>query len=118
MIRLTPVTASKARMLRPSRPMMRPFMSSLGQGEHAHGRLRGLLGGDPLDRDGDDLAGALLALLAGPLLESRDLAHRVAFGVLHDLRDEWSWASLAVMAAIFSSCGAMELGGPLDCRRT
>ena len=31
MIRLTPVTCSKARMLRPSRPMMRPFMSSLGR---------------------------------------------------------------------------------------
>jgi hypothetical protein len=28
---LTPVTDSKARMLRPSRPMMRPFMSSLGR---------------------------------------------------------------------------------------
>ena len=30
MIRLTPVVASKARMLRPSRPMIRPFISSLG----------------------------------------------------------------------------------------
>ena len=30
MIRFTPVVASNARMLRPSRPMMRPFMSSLG----------------------------------------------------------------------------------------
>ena len=29
-MRFTPVVASKARMLRPSRPMMRPFMSSLG----------------------------------------------------------------------------------------
>ena len=32
MIRLTPVSASKARMLRPSRPMIRPFMSSEGRG--------------------------------------------------------------------------------------
>ncbi len=31
MIRSTPVAASMARMLRPSRPMMRPFMSSLGR---------------------------------------------------------------------------------------
>src|SRR6266705_2698559 len=31
MIRLTPVTDSKARMLRPSRPMMRPFISSPGR---------------------------------------------------------------------------------------
>ena len=31
MMMLTPVVASKARMLRPSRPMIRPFMSSLGR---------------------------------------------------------------------------------------
>ena len=30
MIRSTPVAASSARMLRPSLPMMRPFISSLG----------------------------------------------------------------------------------------
>ena len=32
MIRSTPVACSRARMLRPSRPMIRPFMSSLGIG--------------------------------------------------------------------------------------
>ena len=32
MIRSTPVRVSKARMLRPSLPMMRPFMSSVGRG--------------------------------------------------------------------------------------
>ena len=32
MIRSTPVAVSSARMLRPSRPMMRPFISSLGSG--------------------------------------------------------------------------------------
>ena len=31
MIRLTPVVASNARMLRSSRPMIRPFMSSEGR---------------------------------------------------------------------------------------
>ena len=31
MIRLTPVTVSNARMLRPSRPMIRPFISSAGR---------------------------------------------------------------------------------------
>ena len=31
MMMLTPVAASNARMLRPSRPMIRPFMSSLGR---------------------------------------------------------------------------------------
>ncbi len=34
-ITLTPVICSKARMLRPSRPMMRPFISSLGSGTAA-----------------------------------------------------------------------------------
>ena len=32
MMRSTPVAVSRARMLRPSRPMMRPFISSLGSG--------------------------------------------------------------------------------------
>ena len=32
MIRSTPVRVSRVRMLRPSRPMMRPFISSLGRG--------------------------------------------------------------------------------------
>ena len=32
MIRSTPVRVSSARMLRPSRPMIRPFISSLGRG--------------------------------------------------------------------------------------
>ena len=32
MMRSTPVAASSARTLRPSRPMMRPFMSSDGSG--------------------------------------------------------------------------------------
>ena len=32
MMRSTPVAVSRARMLRPSRPMIRPFISSLGRG--------------------------------------------------------------------------------------
>ena len=32
MMRSTPVMVSSVRMLRPSRPMMRPFISSLGSG--------------------------------------------------------------------------------------
>ena len=32
MMRSTPVRVSMVRMLRPSRPMMRPFISSLGRG--------------------------------------------------------------------------------------
>ena len=32
MMRSTPVAVSRARMFRPSRPMIRPFISSLGRG--------------------------------------------------------------------------------------
>src|SRR5919106_2671179 len=39
-----------------------------GQGEDRDGRLRGLLGGDPLDGQGDDLAGTAVGLLPGLLL--------------------------------------------------
>src|SRR5207244_2584645 len=49
MITSTPVAASKARMLRPSRPMMRPFISSEGSATagpgarlHLRGRERAL----------------------------------------------------------------------------
>src|SRR4029453_299809 len=59
-----------------------------GQGEDRHRRLRGLLGGDPLDGQGDDLAGTAIGLLARLLLEVADQAHGVALGVLLDLLDE------------------------------
>ena len=58
MITLTPVTDSKARMLRPSRPMIRPFISSLGRCSTLTDGLGGLLAGDPLHRLDDDRAGA------------------------------------------------------------
>ena len=72
MIRSTPVACSKARMLRPSRPMMRPFISSLGSADDGDGRLAGVVGGDPLHDGGQDASRALV-----PLLErvSLDLAH-------------------------------------------
>ena len=44
------------------------------QREHADRGLGGLLRRDPLDRDRHDLAGALLAFLASPLLDLADLA--------------------------------------------
>ena len=58
------------------------------QGEDRDGRLRGLLGGDPLDGQGDDLARAAVGLLPRLLLEVADQAHGVALGVLLDLLDE------------------------------
>jgi hypothetical protein len=59
-----------------------------GQRQHRHGRLRGLLGGDPLDGEGDDLAGAAVGLLPRLLLEVPDQTHGVALGVLLDLLDQ------------------------------
>ena len=47
----TPVRCSSARMLRPSRPMMRPFMSSDGQLHDGDRRLGGVAGREPLHHD-------------------------------------------------------------------
>ena len=54
MMTSTPVAVSKARMFRPSRPMIRPFISSLGSGTAATVRLGGVLRGEPLDGHRDD----------------------------------------------------------------
>ena len=58
------------------------------QGEDAHRRLRRLLGGDTLDRDRDDLASALLPLLASSLLDLPDLRHRGSFRLFDDLPEQ------------------------------
>ena len=50
MMRSMPVAASSARMLRPSRPMMRPFMSSDGQRHGRDGALGDVLARVALDR--------------------------------------------------------------------
>jgi hypothetical protein len=84
MIRLTPVTDSKARMLRPSRPMIRPFISSAGQVQHADHALRGLLAGDPLDRVDHDGAGPLLAVRLSLGLDVADEQCGVPLGPLLD----------------------------------
>ena len=59
-------------MLRPSRPMIRPFMSSDGQLDERDGRLRGVARGDALQRVGDEVARAPARLGLRLLLE---LAH-------------------------------------------
>ena len=73
MMRSTPVSVSMVRMLRPSRPMMRPFISSLGRGttltvSSATGVRRAAL-----DGLGHHFAGAGLALLLHPGLHLFDL---------------------------------------------
>ena len=85
-IRSTPVACSSARMLRPSRPMMRPFKSSLGKIDDRHGRLDRVLGGAALDGFGDVLARLGSGLLARfgveALDEVRGIAPRVGLDVL------------------------------------
>ena len=51
------------RMLRPSRPMMRPFISSLGSGTTETVDLGGMVGRAALDGGGDDLAGVGIGLV-------------------------------------------------------
>ena len=55
MMTSTPVASSNARMLRPSRPMMRPFISSFGSATADTVDLGRRVGGDALDGEGDDL---------------------------------------------------------------
>ena len=59
-------------MLRPSRPMMRPFMSSDGSSTTVTVRLSGVARGHPLERVGDEVPGSALRLGARLLLEHPD----------------------------------------------
>ena len=75
----TPVACSRARMLRPSRPMIRPFISS-------HGRWTALtvnsaLDGQPAGYGDDDVAGLVVRLVVSlPLDRPREL-HRIVLGL-------------------------------------
>ena len=71
MIRSMPVACSRARMLRPSRPMIRPFISSLGRWTTRDRVLGGVIGGDPLHGGDDDVARLLAGLVAGLALDRR-----------------------------------------------
>ena len=104
MIRLTPVTASNARMLRPSRPMMRPFMSSLGR-----------CSTDTTDSAVCSLATRWIASvddLAGPLLA---LVLRLVLDVAGDQRRPRAWPgsrSAATSSAL--ACSAVRPADPLQ----
>ena len=75
-------------MLRPSRPMIRPFRSSLGEIDHRDGRLDGMLGGASLDGVDDDVAGPHLGRLARLGLDALDHVGGVAPGVGLDLAEQ------------------------------
>ncbi len=81
MMKSTPVRFSSARMLRPSRPMMRPFMSSEVSCTTETVVSARVAGGDPLHADGEDVAHAAVGVALGLLL---DLAHELG-GLVADL---------------------------------
>ena len=75
-------------MLRPSRPMMRPFISSFGSVNDGHRGLGHMVGGALLDGQCDDVAGLLFALVLGLGL---DIAHHgggVVIGFLLHAADD------------------------------
>ena len=71
-------------MLRPSRPMIRPFISSLGQVDDRDGVLGRVVGGHALHRGDDDLARLLLRLVAGAPLDGPGELDGVVLGLLAD----------------------------------
>ena len=71
-------------MLRPSRPMIRPFISSFGRWTTDDRVLGGVVRGDPLHRGDDDVAGLVLGLLAGASLDGAGELHGVVLGLLAD----------------------------------
>ena len=102
MMRLTPVTDSKARMLRPSRPMILPFMSSLGSANTL-----------TVDSAVCSLATRWIAIVtilrarsspsSRTLLDLSDLTHRGPFRLVDDLRDQ----------LVVEPLGRGETGDPL-----
>ena len=114
MIRFTPVVASNARMFRPSRPMIRPFMSSLGSANT-----------DTVDSAVCSEATRWIAIVT--ILRARSspssrarcsisrtwvMAARFASSTTWATR--CSRASLDVMPAIRSSCGPVLVGRLLE----
>ena len=97
-MRLTPVTASRVRMLRPSRPMIRPFMSSEGSGTTETVGLGDHFGSQALDGGGQDPPGPAVGLLPCLYLEVADQDHGVATAVMLDLGQQLVLGGLGVDA--------------------
>ena len=81
-------------MLRPSRPMIRPFIV-VRKMDDGHGVLRGVVRGHPLHRGEDDVAGLVRGLLAGASLDRAGELDGVAFGLLADRLEDIPLASSA-----------------------
>ena len=101
-------------MLRPSRPMIRPFMSSDGQLDERGRRLGGMAGGDALERVGDEVPGAPLRLRLRLLLHLANPAGEVVADELLGLLEQMALASPAVIPEIRSRCLSSSLLGLLQ----
>ena len=88
MITSTPVSFSSARMLRPSRPMIRPFISSLGSSTSRVVDSLECLRGEPLHGHREDVARAALGLGPGLLLDLLQAQPGLVPGLLLDLGDQ------------------------------
>jgi hypothetical protein len=89
MIRSTPVACSRARMLRPLATDDPALHLVARQVDDAHRVLRRVVGGHPLHRGDDDVAGLLVGLVAGLALDRAAELHRVVFGLFaHGLEQE------------------------------
>ena len=75
-------------MLRPSRPMMRPFMSSAGSWTTRHRRLGRVAGGEALHDDGEDVAHAPVGVALGLLLDLADEPRRVVADLVLELLEQ------------------------------
>src|ERR1700750_2082422 len=82
MMKSTPVRFSRARMLRPSRPMMRPFMSSDGSWTTETVVSAAWLGGRRC------IATAALGVALGLLLDLADYPRRVVPGLVLDVLEQ------------------------------
>ncbi len=85
MMKSTPVSVSRTRMLRPSRPMMRPFMSSEESWTTETGRLRRVTGRQALHDDREQAADPPVSLALGVIFDLTHALCRVLAGVVFDL---------------------------------
>ena len=88
MMKSIPVSVSSARMLRPSRPMMRPFSSSDFSSTDRHGGLDRVASGHALHAGGEDAAGAAVGVVAGLLLHLADQPRAVVAELVLQLAQE------------------------------
>ena len=90
-------------MFRPSRPMIRPFMSSLGSSTIETGRLGGVARGDALEGVGDEVPRAALRLGPRLLLELPDAPRELVADELLRALEQVPLRSAGVIPATRSS---------------